>query len=62
MPFPQPVFTFLLRCHEDNLVTQWSVFERDQPVLTSTGVRVPAECITVGDDIEVSGIRFKVIG
>jgi len=43
MPFPKPVFTFLLRCHEDNLVTQWSVFERDQPVLTSTGVRISAK-------------------
>lgn len=62
MAFPEPVFTFLLRCHEDDIRIEWCVFDRKQPVLTSTGQRIPADAITCGDDIEVSGIRYEVVG
>ena len=57
-----PVFTFTLRAHEDDSRIRWSVFDRTQPVLLSNGNRVPAEVITCGDDIEVAGVRYEVVG
>ena len=58
----KPVFTFILRCHADDIRIPWQVFSRAQPVLLSNGNRVPAESITCGDDIEVCGIRYEVVG